>query len=358
MADLSIDSSLRVAVVGSGMAGASCAQALVACGFDVTVFDKSRGIGGRMATRRVEWVDAQGLPHEASFDHGAPWFTATQRRFQALLERAGRSGHVQRWRQRVYASFPGWPTREVIVPTPGMPALCRHLLEGATLRLGVAVTRLQREADGWHLALAEGKPAGPFDRVIVAIPAAQAALLVAGHRDDWADAFGEIRMAPCWTLMAVTDDLDWDWDAAEPDRGPLALVIRNDRKPGRGDAGGSAQWVAHATSAWSTAHLEDEPASVRAVLTEALEKLLPGGSARHWHHLGAHRWRYANLLQTTTRGPACGWDGGLGLGVCGDAFGNGTVEAAWRSGDEMADAVAAPSPVVTPAPVQRHREVH
>lgn len=58
---------LDVAIVGAGMAGLSCARALVEAGLKVAVFDKARGAGGRMATRRGEL---------ASFDHGAQYFTA------------------------------------------------------------------------------------------------------------------------------------------------------------------------------------------------------------------------------------------------------------------------------------------
>ena len=43
-----------VGVIGAGMAGLACARELAAKGFEVTVFDKGRGLGGRTATRRAE----------------------------------------------------------------------------------------------------------------------------------------------------------------------------------------------------------------------------------------------------------------------------------------------------------------
>ena len=59
---------MRVAIVGAGLAGLACADQLVAGGHQVSLFDKGRGPGGRMSTRRMEdgWA----------FDHGAPWFAA------------------------------------------------------------------------------------------------------------------------------------------------------------------------------------------------------------------------------------------------------------------------------------------
>lgn len=343
----------RIAVIGAGVAGAACAAGLLRAGFDVTVFDKSRGVGGRMATRRAPWTDADGTPHLAEFDHGCPQFRVTRPRFRTVVDRAEKVGCVARWRQHVYGAFPAPKFRDVVVPTPNMPAFCRHLLSGMPLKLGRTVTGLLRRPDGWHLQLAGGDAGitevgsdGPFEQVLLAIPPAQAATLLAGHHDDWAAALSSVRMNPCWTLMAMTDELDWPWDAAEPERGVLAWIGRNDRKPGHTEAGsgtppGVVRWVAHATPAWSLAHLEDDPALVTTALRAALGQLLTGGPAPHWHHTSVHRWRYAQLAQPAAGGFDCQWDSGSGLGVCGDSFGDGSVEAAWCSGDELADAVAA-----------------
>jgi predicted NAD/FAD-dependent oxidoreductase len=51
------------AVIGAGISGLICARTLAQHGWLVTVFEKGRGVGGRMAVRRTE----AGL----AFDHGA-----------------------------------------------------------------------------------------------------------------------------------------------------------------------------------------------------------------------------------------------------------------------------------------------
>ena len=103
------------------------------------------------------------------------------------------------------------------------------------------------------------------------------------------------------------------------------------------------------------AHLEDEPEHVTAALCEALAKLLPGPQPPQWRYASVHRWRYAQLANAAPGGLDCWWSKALGLGVCGDSFGNGSIEAAWRSGDELADAIAAafdsaPERAVAPEP--------
>jgi renalase len=338
----------RVAVIGSGLAGAACVAGLRGTGAQVTVFEKARTVGGRMATRHAGWVDFSGAEQAVTFDHGSQCFTPVRPRFKAVLARAVSAGCVTEWRPRVYTAWPVAP-RQCLVATSTLPTLCGHWLAGTTVHLHRTVRRLQRTADGcWYVA-ADGAPlAGPFDSVVLAMPPAQAAVLLAGHQDRWADALIAKRMEPCWTLMAVTDDVDWPWDAAEPDRGPLAWVLRNDRVPGRTALRGMAVWTAHASAEWSAAHLEDDPQSVNTELQLALRAQLPAmrsdGQPVRWHHANVHRWRYAGPAldcDDSFDSDEAWWDEALGLGVCGDFLGGGGVEGAWHSGDELADSMAA-----------------
>ena len=331
----------RVAVVGTGVAGSACAAALLRAGVDATAFDKSRGVGGRMATRRVDCTPHGGVGRTLAFDHGCGPFEVTRPRFAAEIDRVAALGGAARWRRRVYAEFPSPREHEVVVPTPDMPALCRHLLAGVPLRLGHAVAGLERSSQGWWLASPGRAAEGPFDQVVLALPPAQSAALIAGHDEAWAAALAEVPMAPCWTLLAVTDDLDWPWDAAEVTDGELAWIARGDRAPGR-VAGSGVPWVAHARADWSRIHLEDDPAAVRDVLRSALGRLLGGVPDGRWRHLEVHRWRYARGPQASREGAARNhrFDRNLRLATCGDAFGDG-VEAAWGSGDDLGAALIA-----------------
>src|SRR5512147_2587419 len=66
----------RAGIVGAGVAGASCAGTLAAAGWEVDVFDKARGAGGRMSTRRTEqgWATL-----------GTPFISAKREPFRSQL---------------------------------------------------------------------------------------------------------------------------------------------------------------------------------------------------------------------------------------------------------------------------------
>lgn len=333
------------AVVGAGIAGAACAQALRLAGHTVHVFDKSRGPGGRLATRRVEWVDRQGQAHTTRLDHGVVAITARSAAFQAFVDQTVQGGGLAEWAPTLAdGSRPLECGARLHVPVPDMPALCRHLLDGVQTTWAFAVDRLQRGPLGWSVhAGSEHHPAS-FDAVVLALPPAQAASLLSPHRGDWARHASIVPMQPCWTLMGIADAPEHaltpapGWDLARPPTGPLAWVVRNDSRPGRARVAGQVHWVVHARSGWSRRHLEQPAAWVQAQLQAALVDWL--GHPVDWQHSVVHRWRYA-LPQTPSVAPAepCWWDSAQGLGVCGDFLGGGGVEGAWLSAQSLCAAL-------------------
>jgi renalase len=72
---------MRIGIVGAGMAGLACAEGVTRRGDDVVLFDKGRGAGGRMSTRRI--ATSAG---EAYFDHGAQYFTVRDAAFGQRVE--------------------------------------------------------------------------------------------------------------------------------------------------------------------------------------------------------------------------------------------------------------------------------
>ena len=160
---------LHVAVVGAGIAGLACAQALVAAGALVQVFEKSRGVSGRMSTRRGEGWQC---------DHGAQYFTAREPAFRAEVQRWIDAGAAALWtpEMRVYdgaeaGRFTSHSSRvDRFVGTPGMTAPGRLLAASLCVHCNATVDSLQRTHDRWFLHTAEGgRHETSFDIVLLAM---------------------------------------------------------------------------------------------------------------------------------------------------------------------------------------------
>ncbi|WP_458525983.1 NAD(P)/FAD-dependent oxidoreductase [Onishia taeanensis] len=328
-----------IAIIGAGLSGLACARVLAERGIASEVFDKARGPGGRLTSRR--------LPG-AVVDLGAQYFTVREARFAARVDAWRQAGLVAPWPQRLWrVEADGWQPHQDAQTrysaAPRMSALTRSLAEGLPLHLQTRITGLESRADGWWLADDQGQDHGPFARVVITAPTPQAEPLVAPHDAALAADCRAVTQAPCWAGHALFDaplptlpGVDDDWQAAFINAGPLSVVSRNDSKPGRETQGESLTLLASPTA--STDWLENDAETVAARLLAAFETLCaqPLPTPRL---LGAHRWRYAKPSGQDS-GPGYRL-GAMGLALAGDAFRASRVEDAWFSGHDLGLALAA-----------------
>lgn len=317
-----------IAIVGAGLAGLSCANALQAAGHSVVLFEKSRGPAGRMSTRRTD---------DWQCDFGAQYFVARDPAFCAEVERWTEARVAQPWQPRL-GSFDGrvWtPSSTALVRHVGVPSMtapAHWLAQGLQVHSRLTVQTIESSEGGWTLHCAEtGAPKAVFGTVLLAMPAPQATALLGEHAPGLSGVAARAGMRACWALMLRFDaPLTWDFDAAFVNQGPLSWIARDTSKPGRPRG---ETWVLHATADWSHDHLEDDPAEVASALLKAFSDLgAPGPAA--WT---AHRWRYATNAPALTEG--CAWDSVARLGLCGDWLHGGKVEGAWLSGQALAQRV-------------------
>jgi hypothetical protein len=341
----------HIAVIGAGMAGIACARTLVQAGHQVTVFEKSAGIGGRMATRSSAF---------GTFDHGAQYFTVRDPRFKRALDtvpglcRPWSANTVQVLDELGRIAAASRPNGEAHwVPVPGMKALTSRwalpLMEQQNVELETRVTRIERDAlkpRQWQL-----HTDGPgdtqqvfsgFDKVLLAMPSVQTGKLL--ETSELADKFvaqlDKVRVAPCWTLMlafpqAVQPGLTTlgpQWSAARSTHHRIAWLARESSKPGRSAV---ERWTVQASPAWSQEHLDDDATRVQAKLLKAFAEVT--GIRAEPAHVDIQRWSYAKTTQPL--GKSHLWDAKNGIGVCGDWCLGHRVENAFVSGLELALAV-------------------
>lgn len=315
----------RVVVIGAGMAGLACARTLADHGVAVRVVDKGRGVGGRMATRKVESV--------GTFDHGAQYFTTRTASFTRLVASWSEEGVVAPFA----LDAPGRPTVDTRwVGQPGMSAVCRRLARGIDVTSGVRAARIARREGMLELRDEEGARIAEADAVVVAIPAPQARELLSPLHEELAGALAAVEMDPCWALMlGLEATTRAPALAARDPSSAIGWIAREDAKRGE-RAGTIERWIVHASHDWSRAHLERTPEEVRDLLL---------GEARAWMgsvtpvHAAAHRWRWAR----TTRPLGMPYLGDVhaGLFVAGDYCLGDRVEHAFTSGVAAAERLLA-----------------
>lgn len=312
-----MDAKSDILIIGGGMAGLSTATALAGTGASVTVLDKGRGPGGRMAARRAEIAGAQ-----VSFDHGAQYFTARDPAFRAVVAGWEAAGVAARWPA---AGEDAW------VGTPGMNACVKHMAAALDVRWNVRAERLRRDGALWRVEA--GEAVFLADSVLVAVPAEQAAMLLADAAPDFAARAAAVSSAPCWAVMAAFAEPLPLADTFRSDSGPVSWAARNSAKPERA---GAETWVIHASPARSRALIDLPKEEVSALL---LADFFAATGARPAAplHLDAHRWLYAQPEARKGEGPR--YDPQLQIGIAGDWLHSPRVEGAWLSGRALAQEV-------------------
>ncbi len=370
----------HIAIIGAGMAGITAARTLMQAGHRVTVFEKSKGVGGRMATRRSEF---------GSFDHGTQYFTVRDARFRTMMQWALEAAPeiARPWAANAVRVLDSQGrTLEAALPSrephwvgqPGMNALVGHmampLMANKQIRQGQQVRKISRSADGAYSlechnpddAAAKPQNIAGFDAVLLAIPSVQAQALLQDSADamgsakvkslskdehstqeirrlltDFAQKIGAVTVSPCWTLMLAFPNalplkpsepvrlLGPQWSAARSTHHRIAWLARESSKPGRG---GIERWTVQASAAWSQEHLEDDAPRAQAKLLKAFAEITNIRATPAYAQV--HRWRYAKTNKAL--GTSHLWDKASGIGVCGDWCLGHRVEDAFVSGLEMA----------------------
>ena len=328
----------RVIVVGAGISGLACAQALSAAGREVLVVERARGVGGRCATRRIGETP---LDFGVAFLHGRdPAFLAAVRETPATL--------LEGWPSEIHGT--GMPCQpEAFAPgeqrlgfAEGVSAFPKHLARGLAVRSGGARVEALAPA-GAALALRlEGGERLEAETVVLALAPEQAIDLLEGFPEppaavrSAAAVLDMTRSHPCLAVMATypADAPRPSWHVAYPERSTVVQLVSHESSKRRGS--GPLALVVQAHAAWSTRNL-DEPAWPDALLGEAARLL--GDWAGRPTAMEPHAWRFArgDLVGKLAAPLWLALDGGARLGIAGDRFGpGGGVQSAWIAGRRLA----------------------
>lgn len=336
----------QIVIVGGGVSGLSLARRLKLDGRPARLLEKSRGVGGRCATRRVE-----GLP----VDHGVPLLHGRSDAFLDAMAALNACRPIRDWPYHVQGA--GTPCQPQAYHSfsfrlgveEGVNAFPRQLARGLDVELRTRVSAIARDEDGWRLTC-EGAD-GPTERractLVLTAPVPQTIELLRPLAADSREVEGVVELLrrifvlPCLTVLAGYElpPEPPQWHLHLPGPGSILHTVINDssKRPGADQL----VLVHQATPEFSREHLEDPPEQWSAALLEqAARSIGAWAGAPRWQH--SHRWAYARLQRgdELARPVLLSWPGGQRLGLCGEAFNPaGGVEGAYLSGIKLAERI-------------------
>lgn len=321
MAETKID----LLVIGAGIAGLLAARELAdKHGLRVAIFDKSRGVGGRMATRR---------DGDASYDHGAQFFSVTNPRFKAWVDQWLDRRVVKLW----FDQFGDEPPMMRYAALPSMTAVAKKLVDGQELHRQAKITSASRESGEWILKTEDGNTFRG-ERLLINAPVPQAMeILDAGGVSLPAEDDAFLRSIRYAKTIAAMVELDGPSGLPAPGRlklnppEPIQWMADNQQK---GISALPAVTI-HSGHDFAEKYFDAPDDKRLPLLVEAAKPHLKANILS----VKGHRWKFAHRLTEHDRDFYA--NAGLGLWMAGDSFHAPKVEGAAMSGLLAADDIAA-----------------
>ena len=315
----------KIAIIGAGIAGLNLARLLG----DVIVFEKSNKLGGRLST-----LNEQGF----SFDHGAQFFTAKNPAFQTFVKELELHHAAEEWNARfVELKFGEIQSERTwdrdfphYVGSPSMNSIAQYLAQNIDIRFNQTITGIKKSKANWLLETTNSE-IGPFDWLIIAIPAEQANDLLSKNLSPKM-ILQDVKMQPCFTLMLGYEiENFFDWDAAFVSDSILSWVSVNSSKPNRGKP---LSIIAMSTNEWANQNLSK---SDSIIINEMLNELakISGKTLNESSFIKLKRWKYANASRQEKALEIIDYP--LKLAFCGDWCISGRIESAFMSSLNLAN---------------------
>ena len=274
-----IHHSVDTLIIGAGLSGLCAASDLQQAGHNILLVDKGRGLGGRLAGRRIG---------EATFDHGAQFMTTRDPRFADRVQEWIAAGVAEEW----YSSFPGSPDkghpRYRGVPT--MTAVAKHLATDLNILRSVRVLNIAQSDNQWLATLDNGERVIAKSMIITA-PIPQTLDLLAFGNIQLSAAnqarLERIEYEACIAVMAVLDSPSTipAPGAMAFEEGPISWLSDNQQK---GVSTIPAVTI-HGSGAFSAEHFDADSQVAGQQLIDAAKPYL-GANVKEFQ---VHGWRYS-----------------------------------------------------------------
>lgn len=335
-----------IGIIGAGISGLAAGRLLARNGHEVTIIEKSRGFGGRMATRYA------GENLETKLDHGLSFFSANSPEFQNFVAELMEQGLVKRWGddfafyngEDLLEKNPNVPNEALFTATKGMNSIGKYLsrwvdvktdtLAGGLTFIGSNRTRKR----SWMINLTAGNTF-EADAVILALPAPQAYGILNTTIDEvnalkLIREIDEIKYDPCFSLMAGYGDQEPpEWEGVISQHSSIRFISNEVTKKKKEQ---ECSLVVQATPAFTREHYSKNKEEITKTLLEELGKIAGSWSATpDWTQL--HYWRYSRAKNVLARPYMELEFHEAPLALVGDYFEGNTAGHAYRSGVRLAE---------------------
>ena len=318
----------NVAVIGAGITGITLAN-LLQKKVNLTVFEKSRGVGGRMATRRAK-------PYQ--FNHGTQYFKIENKKFKDFMQPLMRykiikpleTNQIEILNKKIIKRTKIY-NQKYYTAESNMNSVVKYLINNNfSIKLLCKIEKTVKENDKWFIIDSDKASYGPYDWLFITIPPNQA-LEILYNNFKFLDIIKKIKMRSCYSLMLGFDKIkEFDFDTAlflDEDVQWLSIrkkIIENKKY---------YNLLINSSYNFAEKNVNSSKDKISNYLINQVSTIL-NCELNNYDHKALHFWKYAMSEKNNNLGSF--FDEDLKVIVCGDWCMNGKVEGAFLSAKDAA----------------------
>lgn len=333
-----------IGIIGAGLSGLTAGRILAKAGHEVTIFEKSKGYGGRMATRYA------GKDLAAKMDHGLSYFGVKSDAFRKFTAELLDEKLIQPWGDKFVGydgdkmldSVPNHASEALYTSTGGMNKIGKYLGRWVDIQTETKVGGLtyfgtnRSKKRSWMMNLTSSDTFGA-DAVIVALPAPQAYGIIASTVDETnilkiVREIDEVSYRPAFSLMVGYGSQEIpEWQGIVCKNSSLEFISNENLKRDTPET----SFVVHASESFTKENRNGDEETVSNKMLNEFAEIAGGWAASpEWHQL--HFWRYSRPKKIINKPYLELEDEDAPLALVGDYLNGDTVDNAYQSGYTLA----------------------
>lgn len=298
---------MKIAIIGAGLSGSHMYHLLKKDGHDVTLFEKSRGVGGRCSTRYL---------NDKLIDHGTPCFEAIDKRFEEFCDQKVQENILSKIEKQYY-------------PQSGINKLCSSLIDEIDLVKNTKIVSCNFNDKKWNLKDESGLDYDNFDNLILTIPAPQVLLMDINIPADITNKLKNVQYDSIATLLIYSYSLQNIMNPKLIEDKGFKKIIDNSSKY---DYKNFSSYVIHLAEKLTNEQNFQSKDEVKNFILEKVYRV-SGINLEDDFHTISHLWRYAFVSNSLEEDFL--FDEELSLGFCGDYFNGKDLEGAYLSSKKL-----------------------
>lgn len=306
-------------IVGAGVSGLALGQKLIASGQNVLIIEKSRSVGGRLATRRDE---------PAVYDHGAQFLKEFPAELKTQYEFLFHPELVKPWFQE--------DGLQIFSAIRGMNQIGKRLSQNLNILFNEKVIELSIQAEVVQLKT-ENQQTLQAHRVYLTAPVPQSIAILEQSKIDFPEDLKGIEYAKALVLLAES--------SAESLPSPIQQNV-NDKIFTVSDQFSKGvspvpAWSIIMTPSWSEQHFVMPEVEIEKLIQDEIQKIVMNSKIT-FKRSQLKKWRYSHPLKNY-RQSFLQLENTPQVYLLGDGFGGGSIRGALQSAEDVFKASFHPS---------------